>query len=171
VLRTIDATAAVGNLDVAMCRICHRRVTRGGETMRGTWLLATASLVGATVGCGGGGLDQADPSDTLPETTTSAIAGPSDEQGDASAQPFPVPLVEGGEILSEFPGEVAVAYPDEMFDAVASFYEAHTVERAGSVTEFFDGGFEYQFADGDDDIVITDNPEPGRTVALNRVLP
>jgi hypothetical protein len=110
-------------------------------------------------------------SSDAPTTTSPAATTVADPPDDGAATPFPVPIVEGGAIVDEFPGEVRVAYPEAMLEPLVDFYTTYATEREGNGGELFDGGVEYQFTQDGDTIVVTVTPEPPDAIVLIRVLP
>lgn len=108
---------------------------------------------------------------TSAPVSTTVTATTADDPGSDGSASFPVPLASGGEIVSEFPGEVVVAYPDSMFAGLISFYTDYAVERDGTGGELFDGGIEYQFVQDGDTIVVSVTQEPPNAILSIRVLP
>jgi hypothetical protein len=133
-------------------------------------LLAMTVLLGTAVACGGGE-PQAPSTAPPPEESTAATAVAASAPAGGSTGRFPVPIVEGGEIVDEFPGEVKVSYPAAMSDALVGFYRDYAVERGGVGGDTFDDGIEYQFDQDGETIVVSVTPDPPNTIVLIRVLP
>jgi hypothetical protein len=137
-------------------------------------LLALIGLVGVVMSCGGADEEAADTSVAPAETSTTAAPAPSSGDTDpdeGSSAQFPVPIVEDGQIVSEFPGEVTVSYPEAMLEPLIDFYEGYALERGGVGGELFEGGIEYQFEQEGDTVAVSVTPEPPNAIVFIRVLP
>jgi len=132
-------------------------------------VLAAAAVV--AVSCGGSDEDDADLSDTTVTGVTTSPNADTSDPPDRSAARFPVPIVEGGEIIAEFPGEVTVSYPEAMVQPLIGFYETYALERDGVGGSTNLDGISYQFDQDGDTIEVSVTPEPPNAILLIRVLP
>ncbi|HSJ71395.1 MAG TPA: hypothetical protein VLA29_07115 [Acidimicrobiia bacterium] len=123
------------------------------------------------VSCAGSGSDVTSTTDAGADASSTTVATPTSATPPGAPTPFPVPIVSGGEIVAEAPGEVAVSYPVEMFDALVGFYEQYALDRGGRGGELFEGGIEYQFDQDGDRIVVSVTPEDDGALTMIRVLP
>ncbi|RPI22265.1 MAG: hypothetical protein EHM57_05545 [Actinobacteria bacterium] len=134
--------------------------------------LAALTLSVAVQGCGGsdGETPVTETSDATPSTTTtiSTTSGGGDPTIPAG---FPIPVPEGGTVMSSYPTEVMVGYAESDFGDLVDFYRDYSEGRDGVETELFDGGFEWQIvSDRGGHIVITVTPEDAGSVVLIRLL-
>lgn len=137
----------------------RRAISRSATTILFVALLAA--------GCGDDGGFAGPPATTAPAGRPS----PTDEPSDERPGRFPIPIPQGGELVSEFPGEATFRYPESAFDAVRAFYDDYAADHeVVSSGELFDGGFEWQVGEGDALHVIVLTLEPPDAVLLARVL-
>jgi hypothetical protein len=138
--------------------------------MRVVRLLAMTVFLGVAAACGERE-PQAPSAVPSPEESAAAPSTAASAPGGGATGRFPVPIAEGGEIVSEFPGEVTVAYPTALTEALVGFYRGYDVERGGVGGDTFDDGIEYQFQQDGETIVLSVTPGASSTVVLIRVLP
>ncbi len=139
--------------------------------MRWHRVLVFSALTIVVVSCSDSGSDAPTTTDTTVDSSSTTVATATTAQSPGTPATFPVPIVSGGEIVSEAPGEVAVSYPTEMFDALVDSYEQYALDRGGVGGELFDGGIEYQFSQDGDTIILSVTPAGEATLVTIRVLP
>jgi hypothetical protein len=139
--------------------------------MRWHRVLVLSALTIIVVSCSGSGSDAPPTTDTAVDASSTTVATATTATSPGTPATFPVPIVSGGEIVSEAPGEVAVSYPTEMFDGLVDFYEQYALDRQGAGGELFEGGIEYQFSQEGDTIIVSVTPQDDGTLVMIRVLP
>ena len=132
----------------------------------GFGLLVTPLLLLAA--CGGPDVAVSEPAGSDPVAAGSVAPTAATSSSVASRRPeaFPIPVPEGGTMVSEFPGEATFEYPSELYDALVRFYDgyAETVDVV-SAGELFPDGYEWQLEGegGMQQVTLTDD---GSTVTL-----
>lgn len=139
--------------------------------MRWLRVLALCATTFIVVSCSGTESDVTSTTEPGVEATSTTVTSSTSATPPGNPASFPVPIVSGGEIVSEAAGEVAVSYPAEMFDALVDFYEQYALDRSGTGGELFDGGIEYQFSQDADTIIVSVTPEADAALVMIRVLP
>lgn len=141
---------------------------RGARKVHVLAMIGALSVVGACAGSSGPATTE-DPG--APTTVPAGTAIDPTAAAPSGAARFPVPIVEGGQIVSEYPGEVTVAYPEALFEPLVEFYESYAMDRGGAGGELSDGGINYQFDDAGATIDLSVTPEPPDVIVFIRVLP
>lgn len=134
--------------------------TRGGSALLATPLLLLAA-------CGGAAPPASDAAGSDPAPAVSVAPGTgSSPAASRASEAFPIPVPEGGTMVSEYPGEVTFEYPSELYDALVRFYDgyAETVDVI-SAGELFPDGYEWQLEGegGRQQVTLTDD---GSTLTL-----
>ena len=138
-----------------------RSRARGRHVLLATPLMLLVACAGPAPAASDAVASEPAPAASIAPPGTSAAPAAS-----RAPEAFPIPVPEGGTLVSQFPGEVTFEYPSELYDALVRFYDgyAETVDVI-SAGELFPAGYAWQLEGegGMQEVTLTDD---GSTLTL-----